>query len=489
VASSQFAHDPPLCVDLLLDCMSHMPRHVVVDGSNLATEGRQMPSLRQLAEAVETFMAENPDDIITVVVDATFGHRIPQNEVAEFDEAIANNELVCPPAGAVGRGDAFVLSIANKVNAAILTNDSYQEFHGQYAWLFDEGRLIGGKPVPNVGWVFVTRTPVRGVISRKAVKDARRGSPKQEASRKHGHPVRASKEANQPMPVPKAPPPGMRTSRSAQAAPVASAAPAAPAKKAPPRTGEPLNELVAFIEFVSAHPVGAHVSAVVESFGSHGANLTVGDINCYTPLRNLADPPPRSAREVLKVGEAFDMVVVAFKPDRRGVDLAWPDRAAALIAELPPSEPIEMIDDVDGDGDTGEPKQPAKKARRARKAAASKAAEVVEAPAPGETPPVAPKSKKRAAKKAAAETSAAAPDTPMPDAAAPTDAPAPAKKVARRTAAKKAASATALAAEPTIPAKKAAAKKAPAKKTAAKKAAVKKPAKKAAAPPDAPPSA
>ena len=73
---------------------------------------------------------------------------------------------MAPPAGAIGRGDAFVLGIANKVGATHLSNDSFQEFHGIYPWLFDEGRLIGGKPVPNVGWVFVDRCRSEGPSSR-----------------------------------------------------------------------------------------------------------------------------------------------------------------------------------------------------------------------------------------------------------------------------------------------------------------------------------
>ncbi len=117
---------------------------------------------------MRSFREEFPDVNVTVVVDATFGHRIAKSEVAEFDKAVAHNELVAPPAGAVGRGDAFVLSIANKSGARILSNDSFQEFHGTYPWLFDEGRLVGGKPVPHVGWVFVTRLPVKGPVSRKA---------------------------------------------------------------------------------------------------------------------------------------------------------------------------------------------------------------------------------------------------------------------------------------------------------------------------------
>ena len=133
-----------------------------------------MPSLEQLDEAVRAFMAEFPDAQITVVVDATFGHRIPADQVPAFDEAVANAEIVSPPAGAFGRGDAFLLRIAEKVDADVLSNDSFQEFHGEHEWLFDRGRLIGGKPVPGIGWIFTARSPVRGPKSREAVRKAGR---------------------------------------------------------------------------------------------------------------------------------------------------------------------------------------------------------------------------------------------------------------------------------------------------------------------------
>src|SRR5213082_2661666 len=151
--------------------MPRTPRHVVVDGSNIATEGRSMPSLAQLDEAVRAFLDEYQDMTLTVVVDATFGHRIDEAEREAFEEAEAANELVSPPAGAIGRGDAFLLRIADKVGAMVFSNDSFQEFHGEYPWLFDEGRLIGGKPVPGIGWIFTPRTPVRGRKSRESVKE------------------------------------------------------------------------------------------------------------------------------------------------------------------------------------------------------------------------------------------------------------------------------------------------------------------------------
>src|SRR3954464_971276 len=148
--------------------------HVVVDGSNIATEGRSLPSPRQLDEGVRAFLSERPHDVCTVVVDATFEHRIDGSEKAMYDEALAANELLTPPAGSIGRGDKFILEIADRVDATVFSNDSFQKFHGEYEWLFEEGRLIGGKPVPGVGWVFIERTPVRGPRSRMAVRASTR---------------------------------------------------------------------------------------------------------------------------------------------------------------------------------------------------------------------------------------------------------------------------------------------------------------------------
>jgi hypothetical protein len=147
-------------------------RHqVVVDGSNLATEGRTIPSLAQLDEAVRAYLDEDPLADPVVVVDASFAHRIDANERDQLEQAELHGEVVSPPAGAIGRGDAFVLRIAERTGAVVLSNDSFQEFHGEHPWLFDPGRLVGGKPVPGVGWIFTPRLPVRGAKSRKATKE------------------------------------------------------------------------------------------------------------------------------------------------------------------------------------------------------------------------------------------------------------------------------------------------------------------------------
>ena len=323
-----------------------MPHHVIVDGSNLATEGRTLPSLHQLNDAVSAYRGDHPDTLITVVVDATFGHRIDPKEVPEFEKAIETNAFVAPPAGAVGRGDGFILSIAQKTGASILSNDSYQEFHGEYAWLFVEGRLIGGKPVPHVGWVFVNRVPVRGPISRRSVKEQKvvDKSPGRGRGRKSAAESLPAISADGPMPVPKTPPPGaaMATSRPArepratnrQQSPKPPAVPNAAAAADPRSTAaRSTNDLMPFLTFVEHFPVGTAVTAIVESYSSHGAYVSIGDAKGYVPLRLMADPAPRSAREVMAIGESVTLVVNSFEGARRSIDLAVP-------AMAPPAPPV-----------------------------------------------------------------------------------------------------------------------------------------------------
>jgi len=331
-----------------------MVKHVVVDGSNLATEGRTSPSLKQLNEAVLAFMIEYPDTKVTVVVDASFGHRIDKKEIAEFNSAIDNNELVSPPAGAVGRGDGFVLTIAEKVGASVLSNDSYQEFHHKYKWLFEPGRLIGGKPVPLVGWVFIERLPVRVVAGRDSANVVRKNAATKIK--------KASREAQRPMPIPKTPPPGVRVPAKMKSPVLAVKAAAMPkqsvsklsskqatvkesntklttaklqsVKQTPKQQGpkqqgpkqgaktSTINELVPFLDFVEQHPVGSKIKGVVDSYSAHGVYVRIGEIRGYLPLQLMANPVPRSAREHVKLGQQVSLVVASFTPSRRSIEVS-----------------------------------------------------------------------------------------------------------------------------------------------------------------------
>ncbi|HET9612270.1 MAG TPA: S1 RNA-binding domain-containing protein [Acidimicrobiales bacterium] len=512
-------------------------KHVIVDGSNIATEGRDTPSLAQLDEAVTAFIEEYSPKYVTVVVDATFPNRIDRKERKKYEDAVNANELVTPPAGAIGRGDAFILQIARRADASILSNDSFQEFHGEYPWLFDKGRLIGGKPVPHVGWVFMDRAPVRGPTSRRAVSEARKvakvagkaadkavaaaeqataagraaaevaaaatGEPPAKASPKRRTRKAAAATAAPPeaAAVDEAPAkaPARRRTRKAAAAPPTEV-PATPDGAEPPAAAapdgdevpaaepsgdagrakgvEPYNEALPFIEFVGRHPVGSEVDAVVERFSSHGAYVLVGAARAYLPLRNLAHPAPRSAKEMLRVGEERRFVVVAIDPPRRGIDLAVPgvvDVAAPAIAPAAPDAPA--AGDALPDNAVG--KKAAGRKATAGKAAATEGAEAAEAAPPAKRvaarkAPAKAAAKRTAAKKAAAKQGSAKKGAAKQSAAGG----APAKKAAAgRAAAKQAPTKKAAAGE--APAKKAATKratagKAPTKKAAAKKAAAKK---------------
>lgn len=386
-----------------------MTKHIIVDGSNIATEGRTEPSLAQLEEAVQALMEEYKSSKISVIVDATFGHRIAKKERAEFETAIANNELVAPPAGAVGRGDAFILAIADKANASILSNDSYQEFHGKYKWLFDEGRLIGGKPVPLVGWVFVERLPVRGPTSRRSVRTGK-------VVKKD--PPMASPEASKPMPIPKTPPPNARAARPQKAEqPQKSARPmkAAQPQKAAKAPVAMANDIVPYLEFVEKHPAGTKVKAIVHSYAANGVTVRIGDIAGYVPLRNMARPMPRSARDVFKIGDAVTLMVSGYTPARRSVDLGVPEVVVDMIKAPAPkksakktsaktvSEKTVVAKSVPAKKTATKKAAPAKKAASAKKVVAKKAAPVKKA-----APAKAPVAKKAAVKKVVAKKAAPA---------------------------------------------------------------------------------
>jgi hypothetical protein len=487
---------------------NNKPELFVVDGSNIATEGRSKPSLEQLNEAVDAFKQEYPDVRVTVVVDATFGHRIAKKEVTAFDTAVANNDLVTPPAGAVGRGDAFILAIADKVDAGVFSNDSFQEFHGEYGWLFDHGRLIGGKPVPHVGWVFVDRNPVRGPKSRESIRAAKKADadePPTAAKDRAKRRVRKKKAAASTAPAEESS--DASTEESSDASTDESSSPPAQESEAPSAgssgkqggrssrrssrrskqgarssdgsaakasgdddssggstgggsTTKHVNELMPFLEFVERHAVGQTISGVVESYSSHGAYAKVDDVSVYIPLRLMADPAPTSARKVLKLGDEVELVVAAYAPERRSIDVALPAMASTIEAAAEPAEVVAAA--------TDEEQQSSRRGSRRR--SKRRAAEPTSAPAEPtaeetteESGSDEPAPKKRAARKRApAKKKAAAKKAPAKKRAARKRAPAKKKAAAKKAPAKKKAAAKKAPAK-----KKAAAKKAPAKKKAA----------------------
>jgi len=79
-----------------------------------------------------------------------------------------------------------------------------------------------------------------------------------------------------------------------------------------------------FLTFVADHPVGSAFDGTVVSFTSHGAHVDVGGMLCHVPLRGLAHPPPKKARQVLAKGETRPFQLVSLDPSRRRAELALP---------------------------------------------------------------------------------------------------------------------------------------------------------------------
>ena len=505
---------------------------VVVDGSNVATEGRTRPSLSQLDEAVRSFLEEYPNADVIVIVDSSFPNRIDPADVAVFEEAFLAGEIITPPAGTVGRGDAFILKVADKLGATVFSNDSFQEFHGTYDWLFEKGRLVGGKPIPGLGWVFTPRVPVRGQKSREAVREAKRQT------------VRVgSPEAMRPMPVPKAPPPfltkgradevdgfdgapddgrrrrkkrrGSRDDREGrngggqrdQRGDVVvsfdedSIGQAAAGREDSGRSGglgdtdggnnrrkrrqrgraeggvevapRAVNEPGTFLTFIASHLPGSAVDGVVEDYASHGFYVTAGGARCYVPLSGLAEPMPRSAKEVVRRGETQHFIVKAFDAVRRGIELALVGTPGAGAVA-----PTTVAVDLPKKGKAAKAPKPDKAPKTPRTSTAKAPKGAVAAVGSARPPASAAltSSTGRSVTKKAATTKAPAAPASVKRAAVTKGAVATAAKKAsaKKVAAKKVASRKAPTA--TDPALKAPAKKAAVKKSSAKSAPIKAPA-------------
>ncbi len=397
--------------------MSSVADHFVIDGSNLATEGRTEPSLAQLREAVDAFRGEHPGTTVTVVVDASFEHRIDPSERAAFSKAEIASEVVSPPAGAVGRGDGFLLQIANRTNATVVSNDSFQEFHAEYDWLFEPGRLIGGKPVPGVGWIFSLRRPVRGIVSRKTTQRAKQEARNVDQVRDAIAEATADAMSSTT---------GRRRRRRGGRGTTTDAATVS--------EPEAVNEPAPFLQFVIDHRLGTEVEGDVDTFSSHGAFVIVGDVRCYVPIAAMGDPRPLKARDVLTRGETRTFVIQAVDAPRRGIELALP--GFAKIAGAPSDETVAA------EVKTSRPKKVAKVAKVAKapvKAPVKKTTPAQPRPAPAKATgkPAAgkPTAKKAAvAKKVAAKAPAKKPVTKKSP-AKPSVKPATVKKAAAKQAA------------------------------------------------------
>jgi hypothetical protein len=487
------------------------PHYVVVDGSNLATEGRTSPSLAQLNDAVRAYAAEDPGANIIVVVDATFEHRVSEKERDKVRRAMLDGVIVSPPAGAIGRGDAFVLRIAERTGAVVLSNDSFQEFHGEHPWLFDEDRLIGGKPIPGVGWIFTPRVPIRGVKSRAATADSMAAKDPESAPAKAAELARAAKKAakkaaratkrapKKAVPVdtswpiePSMPPPGRvkvdpvfssALEDAVEEAMHPDARKAKPAKKQAAKKQAPKKQAAA----KKAAPEKS-AKAKKDARGKHGQQETDGKAELTSPSgrarskKKRASPPP-AVNEPLafinfvaayNVGSTIEGEVVSFTSHGAMVDVSLPGGGVlhcyiplAAMGDPPPTkarqvlkkgevrpfvlaglDPPRRVAELAIPPPEAPPRRrPGKQVPSAKKATPAKKAGGRPTKAPAKKEPAA---KKQLVKKQPARTRAAAKKGGQPSRAA-----APAKKRAAKT----------------QPSKKQPAKKQPAKKQHAKKAA------------------
>jgi hypothetical protein len=249
---------------------------------------------------------------------------------------------------------------------------------------------------------------VRGEKSRRAIRESQ---PSSDKPGKGVAKVKVSAEAMKPMPVPKSLPPGATL----------------PAKKID--NSKSVNDILPFLQFVEKNTVGSVVVGIVESYSSHGAYVTLGDVRGYVPLRLLGSPPPRSAREVMQLGESVTLEIVEIIAGRRSIDLVPTTKSVSEIASKSKKK------DVVKKAAPAKKSAPAKKAAPVKKAAPAKKSAPAKKAAPVKK--ATPIKKAAPVKKAVVKKAAPAKKSAPAKKAAPVKKAAPAKKaVAKKVATK-----------------------------------------------------
>ena len=217
----------------------------------------------------------------------------------------------------------------------ILSNDSFQEFHGQYTLALRRGsphrRQAGARPRlglpaphprPRPGQPPLGEGGPHGPAHRPSSQPDR-GGPAAGAGatpRSGGRP--SSSAAGGRSRSGRAPRPSARRRR---AAAQPRSAPAGQAQRAAERPAARSSTSSAPIR--SAPTVDGDRRS---SFSSHGAYAMVGDVRCYVPLKAMGDPAPRRARDVLSHRRDADRSPsTSIDAPRRGIDLVASGRLAA----------------------------------------------------------------------------------------------------------------------------------------------------------------
>jgi hypothetical protein len=105
---------------------------VLVDGANVAYIEKthdNKPKMSNIVAVCKTLREKGFKPL--VIVDASFRHSVDDPD--QLEALIDNQELRQSPAGT--EADYFLLETAQETGAAIVSNDTFTQYHDQYNWI------------------------------------------------------------------------------------------------------------------------------------------------------------------------------------------------------------------------------------------------------------------------------------------------------------------------------------------------------------------
>lgn len=134
---------------------------IVVDGTNLACEGRPggRPSIAQLVDQLDCLCNESGNARIQVFLDRSTRHRIDESENALFLSLLehGHRQVNVSEVASGHPADEAILQLASDEGAVVVSNDNFTDYQGFHPWLLDADRRLGasqGSP----RWEFMPRT-------------------------------------------------------------------------------------------------------------------------------------------------------------------------------------------------------------------------------------------------------------------------------------------------------------------------------------------
>lgn len=147
---------------------------IIVDGSNLVGDFRHAERMYRLDSGIRALKSKYPEATVIPIVDNGFQGAIGDKDEGVWRKIRNQHGIQRTPQGVRGRGDFLIHELASQQISAgqdvvIVSNDAFRDWHDEYPWITDPGRIIGHSYIKALKqWTFIERGDIVGEANRRS---------------------------------------------------------------------------------------------------------------------------------------------------------------------------------------------------------------------------------------------------------------------------------------------------------------------------------